>query len=122
MLGNLFNLFPRAAITHHNYRLMRTIVDIDHTLMVEAMAALKAVTATEAISVALQQVVTKHSYQEILKLRAKLDWTDSSDAMDAVVKTKSIDELIGLLPALVEPLSTAELCAPVGQSANEKRL
>jgi Arc/MetJ family transcription regulator len=107
---------------HLNYQLMHTIVDIDDKLLAHAMAALNAFTATQAISVAMQQVVTKHAYQEILKLRGKLDWTDSRDAMDAVVKTKSVDEPVGLLPAPAEPLSTEEHCAPVCQSTNGKRL
>ena len=99
---------------------MRTIIDIDDKQMAQAMAALNVATTTEAVSVALQRVVTKHAYREILKLRGELDWQDNLDAMDAVVKSKSIDALIGLLPAPAEPLPTEELCAPVGKSKNEK--
>ncbi len=55
---------------------MRTNIDIDDTLMAEAMKFTKAKTKKEAVMIALEDIVRRHKQLGILDLQGKIkgDW------------------------------------------------
>lgn len=94
---------------------MKISLALDDKLMAQAMVALDAATYEDAINLALQRVVRKHGYQQIIKLRGQLDWAD-----DSTEKTRSVDELVGALAPAKATVTTEELCAPVGKKKTKK--
>ncbi|WP_375382783.1 type II toxin-antitoxin system VapB family antitoxin [uncultured Sphingomonas sp.] len=60
---------------------MRTNIDIDETLMADAMAATGATTKRETVEQALRQVVTANQRRGMLKLRGKINWIGDLDEM-----------------------------------------
>ena len=94
---------------------MKISLTLDDKLMAQAMVALDAATHADAINLALQRVVTKHCYQQILALRGTLKWTD-----DIVKKTRSLDDVVGLLAPAKLSVTTEALCAPVGKKKTKK--
>ena len=99
---------------------MRTTIDIDEKLLADAMNVLNAPTESGAVRTALERVVRAHAYDEILKLRGKLERTDDRAVLDANSKTKPLDDLVGTLPRPSRRISLDELCAPVGEPIKSK--
>jgi Arc/MetJ family transcription regulator len=60
---------------------MRTNIEIDDTLMAEAMKALGAKTKREAVEQALKRVVRLKAQEEIRDYFGKLRWEGDLDAM-----------------------------------------
>jgi Arc/MetJ family transcription regulator len=94
---------------------MKVSLTVDDKLMAQAMVALDSATHADAINLALQHVVTKHAYQQILALRGTLKRTD-----DITEKTGSLDDVVGLLAPAKASTTTEELCAPVGENRIKK--
>lgn len=90
---------------------MKISLTLDDKLMAQAMVALDAATHADAINQALQHVVKKHAYQQILALRGTLKRTD-----DITEKTGSLDDIRGVLAPANLSLTTEELYAPVGEN------
>ena len=59
---------------------MRTNIEIDDTLMAEAMKFTKAKTKKEAVTVALEDIVRRYKQLGILELRGKIDGDWNIDA------------------------------------------
>jgi Arc/MetJ family transcription regulator len=59
---------------------MRTNIDIDDTLMAEAMKATKAKTKKEAVVIALQDIVRRQKQLGIIELMGKIDGDWDIDA------------------------------------------
>ena len=83
--------------------------------MAQAMVALDAATHAEAINLALQRVVRRHGYQQILALRGTIKQVD-----DVAEKTKSLDDLVGVLAPAKASVTTEALCAPIGEKKVKK--
>ena len=94
---------------------MKISLTLDDKLISQAMVALDAATYADAINLALQRVVRKHGYQQILKLRGTLKQAD-----EVTEKTKSLDDLVGVLAPIKASVTTEELCAPVGEKKVKK--
>lgn len=60
---------------------MRTNIEIDDTLMAEAMAATGASTKREVVDLALRFMVRRERQQDILKLFGKIEWDGDLDEM-----------------------------------------
>ena len=99
---------------------MRTTIDIDEKLLADAMRILNVSTKSEAVRIALERFLRAHAFEEILKLRGKLEWTDDCAASHATSKTKTLDDLVGSLPTPTGQISLDELCAPVGEPIKSK--
>jgi Arc/MetJ family transcription regulator len=89
---------------------MKVSLTVDDKLMAQAMVALDSATHADAINLALQHVVTKHAYQQVLALRGTLKRAD-----DFAEKTRSLDDLVGVLAPAKALLTTEALCAPIGK-------
>lgn len=60
---------------------MRTNIEIDDTLMAEAMEATGAKTKREAVEIALKQAVQRRKRLGILELEGKIQWEGDLEAM-----------------------------------------
>jgi Arc/MetJ family transcription regulator len=60
---------------------MRTNIDIDDTLISDAMKLGRYATKREAVDAALRMLVQTHKQQKARALRGKLKWEGSLDAM-----------------------------------------
>ena len=99
---------------------MRTTIDIDEKLLADAMKILNVSTKSEAVRIALERFLRIHAYDDILKLRGKLEWTADRAVSDATSKTKTLNDLVETLPMPTRQISLDELCAPVGEPIKSK--
>lgn len=60
---------------------MRTNIEIDDTLMAEAMRASGATTKRQAVEEGLRTLIRLQRQQGILKLRGKINWVGDLDEM-----------------------------------------
>lgn len=60
---------------------MRTNIDIDDSLMADALAATGVRTKREAVELGLKALLCLRRQQDIRDLRGKLDWQGDLDAM-----------------------------------------
>jgi Arc/MetJ family transcription regulator len=92
---------------------MRTNIDIDDTLMAQAMSAGPYKTKKDAVEAGLQLLARQAAYREILKWRGRLKW-EGDESIDWTVP----DPAAAPEPALV----AAEPPAAYGQRAAAKKV
>ena len=81
---------------------MRTNIDIDDGLMVQAMSAGPYKTKKDAVEAGLKLLARQAAYREILKWRGKLKW-EGDESIDWTVPDPSVDPSVGTPPAADAP-------------------
>lgn len=94
---------------------MKISLTLDDKLIAQATIALDAATHADAINLALQRVVRKYRYEQILALRGTLNWAD-----DSAERTGSLADIVGVLSPAKATVTTEELCAPVSEKKAKK--